>query len=80
MTQRRTGLFWALFAAILAMLLCSIGLAEGSADELSLDGVPESVTLYTDTTSPHVSPSGTLRFKAAFKDLSLIHISEPTRH
>ena len=68
MTQRRTGLFWALFAAILAMLLCSIGLAEGSADELSLDGVPESVTLYTDTTSPHVSPSGTLRFKAAFKD------------
>lgn len=67
MTQRRTGLFWALFAAILAMLLCSVGLAEGSADELSLDGVPESVTLYTDTTSPHVSPSGTLRFKAAFK-------------
>lgn len=68
MTQRRTGLFWALFAAILAMLLCSVGLAEGSADELSLDGVPESVTLYTDTASPHVSPSGTLRFKAAFKD------------
>ena len=68
MTQRRTGLFWALFAAILAMLLCSVGLAEGSADELSLDGVPESVTLYTDTASPHVSPRGTLRFKAAFKD------------
>lgn len=68
MTQRRTGLFWALFAAILAMLLCSVGAAEGSADELSLDGVPESVTLYTDTASPHVSPSGTLRFKATFKD------------
>lgn len=68
MTQRRTGLFWALFAAILAMLLCSVGVAEGSTDELSLDGVPESVTLYTDTASPHVSPSGTLRFKAAFKD------------
>ena len=68
MTHRRTGLFWALFAAILAMLLCSVGLAEGSADELSLDGVPESVTLYTDTASPHVSPSGTLRFKAASKD------------
>ena len=68
MTQHRTGLFWALFAAILAMLLCSVGVAEGSTDELSLDGVPESVTLYTDTASPHVSPSGTLRFKAAFKD------------
>ena len=68
MTQRRTGLVWALFAAILAMLLCSVGLAEVSADELSLDGVPESVTLYTDTASPHVSPSGTLRFKATFKD------------
>lgn len=68
MTQRRTGLFWALFAAILAMLLCSVGVAEGSTDELSLDGVPESVTLYTDTASPHVSPSGILRFKAAFKD------------
>lgn len=76
MTQHRTSLFWALFAAILALLLCSVGAAEGSTDELSLDGVPESVTLYTNTASPHVSPSGTLRFKAAFKDNNSTIISD----
>ena len=45
MTQRRTGLFWALFAAILAMLLCSVGLADGEERKLVLDDLPDPVTL-----------------------------------
>ena len=46
MTQRRTGLFWALFAAILAMLLCRVGAAEGEERKLVLDDLPDTVNLY----------------------------------
>ena len=54
MTQRRTGLFWALFAAILAMLLCSVGAAEGEERKLVFDDLPDTVNLYTgDQTDAH---------------------------
>ena len=47
MTQHRTSLFWALFAAILAMLLCSVGVAEGEERKLVFDDLPDTVNLYT---------------------------------
>jgi uncharacterized protein YgiM (DUF1202 family) len=69
MTQHRTSLFWALFAAILALLLCSVGLADESAESTNdflLYNVPENVALHIDSASPGVLYRDVFIFKARF--------------
>ena len=69
MTQHRTSLFWALWAAILALLLCSVGLADESAESTNdflLYNVPENVALHIDSASPGVLYRDVFIFEARF--------------
>ena len=75
MTQRRTGLFWALFAAILAMLLCSVGAAEGEERKLVLDDLPDTITLCLADEQEgvlSVKSTGSIGVHVQFSDLTVI--------
>ena len=74
MEQRRTHLGWALLIAVLALLFCGVGMAEGNKRKLNLTfwNVPDHVTLYNVQNGlyPGFYPDGKLYFDICFDDYS----------